>query len=268
MDRERIERFLQIYQSSSPSYVLMAGIEQGIRWMEGEGRERMREFSRELTDMRRELEGMRHLRLLGRDVVGTMDIFDLDASKIIVSTKGTNINGVQLCERLRRDYGLEMEMCTEDYVTAITTVMDTKEGLFRLRDGLMEIDGSLTENGGEDRRQENRKGDGKQEGERNGKDRGGEFWRDWELEQVMTIYEAWEREKEPIALEDCEGRVGGEFVYLYPPGIPILVPGERITREILNVIMRYRRLGLPVQGLKDRENRIMEVVRDGKIGCD
>lgn len=268
VDRERIERFLQIYQSSSPSYVLMAGIEQGIRWMEGEGRERMREFSRELTDMRRELEGMRHLRLLGRDVVGTMDIFDLDASKIIVSTKGTNINGVQLCERLRRDYGLEMEMCTEDYVTAITTVMDTKEGLFRLRDGLMEIDGSLTENGGEDRRQENRKGDGKQEGERNGKDRGGEFWRDWELEQVMTIYEAWEREKEPIALEDCEGRVGGEFVYLYPPGIPILVPGERITREILNVIMRYRRLGLPVQGLKDRENRMMEVVRDGKIGCD
>lgn len=153
-------------------------------------------------------------------------------------------------------------------MTAITTVMDTKEGLFRLRDGLMEIDGSLTENGGEDRRQENRKGDGKQEGERNGKDRGGEFWRDWELEQVMTIYEAWEGEKEPIALEDCEGRVGGEFVYLYPPGIPILVPGERITREILNVIMRYRRLGLPVQGLKDRENRIMEVVRDGKIGCD
>ncbi len=57
-------------------------------------------------------------------------------------------------------------------------------------------------------------------------------------------------------------------MYLYPPGIPILVPGERITREILNVIMRYRRLGLPVQGLKDRENRIMEVVRDGKIGCD
>ena len=84
MDRERIERFLQIYQSSSPSYVLMAGIEQGIRWMEGEGRERMREFSRELTDMRRELERMRHLRLLGRDVVGTMDIFDLDASKIIL----------------------------------------------------------------------------------------------------------------------------------------------------------------------------------------
>ncbi len=268
VDRGRIERFLQIYQSSSPSYVLMAGIEQGIRWMEGEGREKMREFSRELTAMRRELEGMRHLRLFGRNVVGTKGIYDLDISKIIVSTRGTEIDGLRLCERLRLEYGLEMEMCTQDYVTAITTVMDTKEGLERLKYGLMEIDDRLTGNGEENRKQKNGREDGKQEGERKEKDRGGEFWHNWELEQVMTIYEAWEGEKEPIALEDCAGRVGGEFVYLYPPGIPILVPGERITGEILDVVLGYRRLGLPVQGLKDKENRVMEVMRDGKIGCD
>ena len=76
VDRERIEWFLQIYQSSSPSYVLMAGIEQGIRWMNEEGRKRMREFSGELVEMRRELYGMRHLRLLGRNVVGTKDIYE------------------------------------------------------------------------------------------------------------------------------------------------------------------------------------------------
>ena len=255
MDRERIEWFLQIYQSSSPSYVLMAGIEQGIRWMNEEGRERMREFSEELVGMRRELHGMRHLRLLGRNVAGTKDIYDLDISKIIVSAKGTAINGGQLCEKLRRLYGLEMEMCTEDYVTAITSVMDTKEGLERLKRGLMEIDNSLT--GYEEKY-------GKTE-ERQGN---GDVTCSWELDQVMTIYEAWESEKEGVFLEDCEGRVGGEFVYLYPPGIPILVPGERITREVLDVVLRYRGLGLSVQGLKDRENRVMEVVRDGKIDRD
>lgn len=213
----------------------------------------MREFSGELVEMRRELYGMRHLRLLGRNVVGTKDIYDLDISKIIVSARGTDINGVQLCEKLRRLYGLEMEMCTEDYVTAITSVMDTKEGLERLKRGLMEIDDSLTGYG-----------------EKNGKteERQGDDTCSWELEQVMTIYEAWESEKEEIALEDCEGRVGGEFVYLYPPGIPIVVPGERITREVLDVVLRYRGLGLSVQGLKDKENRVMEVVRDGKINRD
>lgn len=217
----------------------------------------MREFSGELVEMRRELHGMRHLRLLGRNVAGTKDIYDLDISKIIVSAKGTAINGVQLCEKLRRLYGLEMEMCTEDYVTAITSVMDTKEGLERLKRGLMEIDNSLTGDGEKKGKTEEEQGNGN-----------GDDTCSWELEQVMTIYEAWESEKEEIALEDCEGRVGGEFVYLYPPGIPIVVPGERITREVLDVVLRYRGLGLSVQGLKDRENRVMEVVRDGKINRD
>lgn len=253
VDRERIERFLQIYQSSSPSYILMAGIEQGIRWMDGDGQERIKKFSRELVAIRRELEGMRHLRLLGRNVVGTRDIFDLDISKIIVSARGTNISGVQLCKKLRRKYGLELEMCTEDYVTAITTVMDTKEGLRRLRDGLMEIDAGLAGNEREDADQES-----------------GGCEKKWELEleQVMTVYEAWEGEKEQAVLEECEGKISGEFVYLYPPGIPIVVPGERITGKVLEEILRYRRLGLLVQGLKDRENKIMEVVRNGKINCD
>ena len=248
VDRERIEWFLQIYQSSSPSYVLMAGIEQGIRWMNEEGRERMREFSGDLVEMRRELHGMRHLRLLGRNVAGTKDIYDLDISKIIVSAKGTAINGVQLCEKLRRVYGLEMEMCTEDYVTAITSVMDTKEGLRRLRDGLMEIDAGLVGNEDDDAGQGS-----------------GDCEKRWELEleQVMTVYEAWEGEKEQAVLEECEGKISGEFVYLYPPGIPVVVPGERITKKVLEEILQYRRLGLPVQGLKDRKNRIMEVVRNG-----
>lgn len=251
VDRDRIERFLQIYESSSPSYVLMAGIELGIRWMEREGREKIEEFSEDLLSIRRELGSMKYLRLLGSEAVGTRDIFDLDISKIIVSTKGTNINGVELCDRLRREYGLEMEMCTEDYVTAIATVMDTREGLDRLRKGLMDIDGSL-ESG--------------KEGEEKQGDRGLPV--QWELEQVMTIYEAWEGKKRSVALEECQGEVSGEFVYLYPPGIPVVVPGERITGEIVDVILRYRMLGLPVQGLKDKENRMMEVVCDGKIDCD
>jgi len=251
VDRERVERFLQVYQSSSPSYVLMAGIEQGIWWMEEESREKMGEYSKELLDLRQELGAMRHLRLLGKEVVGTKDIFDLDISKIIVSTKGTEINGLQLYERLRREYHLEMEMCTEDYVTGITTVMDTKEGLERLEQGLLRIDSSL---GGNGKREEKR------------------FYKEadwpWEMEQALTIYEAWEGEKEPVALEESEGRIGAEFIYLYPPGIPIIVPGERVTKEVIDTVLRYKKMGLPVQGMKYKSNEIMEVVKDGQISCN
>lgn len=249
VNKERVERFLQIYQSSSPSYVLMAGIEEGIRWMEEEGREKMEVYSNELLKLRKELGNMRNLRLLGKEVVGTKDIFDLDISKIIVSVKGTKINGLQLQERLRREYHLEMEMCTEDYVTGITTVMDTIEGLSRLKESLLAIDSKLEKNGVKELFHKEA------------------AWT-WETEQVLTIYEAWEGEKESILLEKSQGRVGAEFIYLYPPGIPIIVPGERITEKIIDTVLRYKKMGLSVQGLKDKTNNMVEVVRNGKINCD
>ena len=52
-------------------------------------------------------------------------------------------------------------------------------------------------------------------------------------------------------LRESAGRIAGEFVYLYPPGIPVIAPGERITEKIVDTIMRYKEIGLPVQGMKD-----------------
>ena len=79
MDRERVESYLQIYQSSSPSYVLMAGIELGIWWMEQEeGRGRMKDFSDSLLELRRELKTMKNLKLMGRGIAGLKDILDMD----------------------------------------------------------------------------------------------------------------------------------------------------------------------------------------------
>lgn len=250
VDREKLERFLQIYQSSSPSYVLMAGIEQGIRWMEDGGRDKMREFSEELLNLRKELENMRTLELLGKEIVGTRDIYDFDLSKIIVSTRNAEINGFQLCGKMREEYHLEMEMCTENYVTAIASVMDAKEGFQRLRECLMHIDGSLK--GTEKKNQSSQN----------------EIFCQEEPEQVLTIYEAWESEKEMVLLEESEGRIGTEFICLYPPGIPMVVPGERITAKIVDMVLRYRDMGLSVQGMRDKNNRMMEVIRDGQAGCN
>lgn len=232
-DREKVERYLQIYQSSSPSYLLMAGIELGIWWMEqDEGKKRMKDFTDSLSKLRRELKNMKNLRLMGEEIVGSKDIFDIDISKVIVSAKGTGINGAQLCRRLREEYHLEMEMCTEDYVTAITTVMDTREGLWRLKDAFLDIDKSL------------------------GKEWGSP-WRphpeNWEAEPVLTIREAWDSPRETIPLKESEGRISGGFIYVYPPGIPIIAPGERFTKKIIDTVFRYKEEGLCVHGGEDAE---------------
>ena len=131
-DRERIDRYIHMVQSSSPSYVLMASIENSIYQMEQTD---TAPYGKQLHRLRRRLGQMRHLRLADTGLIGQAGIRDLDISKIVVSTRGTclypaedgltGFTGAQLDDILRREYHLEMEMCGADYVTAITTVMDS-----------------------------------------------------------------------------------------------------------------------------------------------
>ncbi|MGN0372239.1 MAG: aminotransferase class I/II-fold pyridoxal phosphate-dependent enzyme [Enterocloster sp.] len=247
-DADAIERYLHIYQSSSPSYVLMASIEKGIFEMEkicgNGGKSQISAYLDSLSALRRRLAGMRHLRLVNKDIVGTAGIYDLDCTKVVVSTRGTDLDGVRLGDILRKEFHLEMEMCGPDYVTAITTVMDSAEGLRRLGDALTAVD----------ERQES----------------GIQTEKEMELpgiysqpnEAVMTISEAADSRACPAALEESEGRISSEFVYIYPPGIPILAPGERVSRRVLTVIRDYIRKGLPVQGPADESLKTIMTVKE------
>ena len=252
VDRERLEHYLQIFQSSSPSYLFMAGMERCLRFMEESkgteegmtgGRSMMDQFYHRLVKLRKELGAMKHLRLLEEDQKGKNGVYDLDISKGIISTRGTGINGEELGEWLRREYHLEMEMCAAEYVTAITTVMDTEEGLRRLRNALLEIDGKLSD-----------RVESQDCGKKNQR---------YELkpETVMSIADGWEQADKKISLEDSVGRISGEYIYLYPPGIPFVVPGEKISQEVVDLVKRYQKCGYSVQGMVDQNCKEIRVVR-------
>lgn len=252
VDRERLEHYLQIFQSSSPSYLFMAGMERCLRFMEeGKGTEEgmtggrsmMDQFYHRLVKLRKELGAMKHLRLLEEDQKGKNGVYDLDISKVIISTRGTGINGEELGEWLRREYHLEMEMCAAEYVTAITTVMDTEEGLRRFRNALLEIDGKLSD-----------RVESQDCGKKNQR---------YELkpETVMSIADGWEQADKKISLEDSVGRISGEYIYLYPPGIPFVVPGEKISQEVVDLVKRYQKCGYSVQGMADQNCKEIRVVR-------
>ena len=164
-----------------------------------------------------------------------------DPSKIVVSTmRAEDFHGEELAETLRRKYHLEMEMTAPEYVIAMTSLMDTEEGFERLGTALLEIDGAL-------RRQE--KGESKE------KERceTPEVTESKVLHPVrrMLICEAMNADMERTALQDTVGKVSAEFVYLYPPGIPIIAPGEVFTDAIVEKIVAYKAAGLLVQGPAD-----------------
>ena len=251
VNSRNIERYLSIFQSSSPSYVFMASIENSIFVMDRMQRERdsvqMKEYEAHLMDLRRRLASMKNLRLVDRDIVGMGGVWDLDVSKIVVSTRGTALSGADLSSILREKYHLEMEMCGADYVTAITTVFDSPEGLQRLGDSLEEIDADVT-------------------GTPGSREDGPAVY-GMRAQAQCCLREAMESPSRPVLLKESEGQISAEFVYLYPPGIPILAPGENIARNILDVIEEYIKKGLPIQGPEDESLETLRVLSGERPIC-
>ena len=173
-----------------------------------------------------------------------MNVFDADRSKIILSTVHSTMNGRQLAEVLRQDFHLEIEMEAENYVIALTSVGDTEEGFDRLCRAVEEIDSRDSLKYSEEAVKKER-------------------CRCAELNSLMRISCAMDALSERCTLEESIGRISVEFAYLYPPGIPLVVPGEQITGLLIKNMKRYLEQGLELQGLSDMsDSTILVLARD------
>ena len=137
-----------------------------------------------------------------------------------------------------------MEMTAPEYVIAMTSLMDTEEGFERLGTALLEIDGVLR------RRMES----GRKEKAASETPEGLESKLSHPVRR-MLICEAMDADTERTAFQDTVGKVSAEFVYLYPPGIPLIVPGEEVTWEVISYLEQYRKRGFSIEGLTE-EGRI------------
>lgn len=233
-DSRRLQKFLDIYQSSSPSYVLMASIDACIGLLSSQADALFDAFAERLRKFSKETQRFRHIHFIRND-----SAYAQDPSKLVFTADG--LSGRELGARLREQFALEMEMEAGAYVVALTSVADTQEGFDRLLSALDRIDAELED--ADDRPQV--------QTERLFKNR-----------QVMTIAEADAQAGERVPLGTCEGRISAEYLYLYPPGIPMIVPGERIGHELAKQIRAARAAGLSLQGLSDYSMETIEVLRE------
>ena len=249
VDQDRISRYLSMFQTSSPSYLFMAGMERCIRYMDGDGRNEMIRYEKRLERFMERMEGLQVLEVLDREICGKYrTVAGWDPSKIVVSTMcAEDFHGEELAETLRRKYHLEMEMTAPEYVIAMTSLMDTEEGFERLGTALLEIDGALRRR--MEPEQQKEKGEPKEK-ERCETPEATESKVSHPVRR-MLICEAMDADTERTAFQDTVGKVSAEFVYLYPPGIPIIAPGEVFTDAIVEKIMAYKAAGLLVQGPAD-----------------
>lgn len=224
--RDQLERFMAVFQTSSPSYVLMAGISQCVSWLQEKGESAWDEYEKMLSAFQQEADKWKHLSLWRHE--------RQECSKLVIGTWGTNITGVELGQRLRTEYKIEVEMESSHYVLAMTSVGDEAVNFQRLAWALTQIDETLTDDSVEEIG--NRKS---------------------EPIVRMSLYEAVYCKHRLVPLADSIGLVAAEYAFIYPPGIPFLVPGEEITENVCVQIQEAKERGLTLLGLED--DKAMEI---------
>ena len=235
VDLDRLESFLRLYQTSSPSYILMAGLERCISFLENVGAGRFEEYEKLLEEVREEIKKCYAFTLADDDYKGKAGIYDIDRGKLTILPHLSLMTGYDLAGRLREDYHLECEMADRTHIIAMTSVMDTKEGLYRLVSALNEMD------------------------------KPAEYISEKvdplpRTKQVMTARAAFTGKAECIDIERAEGRIAADLIYAYPPGIPLVAPGEVITGQILDIIREYKGSRLDLKGLLGEGRDLIKVV--------
>lgn len=236
IDRGPLRRYLRIYQTSSPSYILMASIDNAMDFMERERQEAFEAFGKSYSEMLAELSACRHLRIL------PWERERQDIGKLIVSVKGTGLSGKDLYDILLQKYKLQPEMAAESYMLAMFTVNDSAEGYERMTRALLQIDSAADAE--------------MQNGAARGKGETAEKGMFPQPVCKIPLSEAWDMKTAETPLQECPGRLAGEFVNLYPPGVPLLVPGEEITQEMCSRLADYVSQGLTVQGVCLRDDKM------------
>lgn len=249
-DRERLEFYLRIYQSSSPSYVMMASIDNCIEYMDREGRKRLEQLGKRLERWMEDAKQWSCLRALDDHVLGENGAFDRDISKLVVGispqAEKAGVNGTVLAEAVRRRFHLEPEMCCDRYVLYMTSLMDSEESLFKLSAALTKIDEEIAgalcmgrNEGTEGTSEETEKYSGKQ----------GTLTWTRDVPRRISMAEAVSKKGRRIRLEDACGCISRGFLTVYPPGVPAVVPGEMISQETAELLLKNAGLGLTVEGL-------------------
>lgn len=258
-DRENIRRYLHMIQTSSPSYILMASIDECIRTVKENGGEIFERYTGILRKIREELSGLKQLKLIE---YGDPEQGEYDRSKIVISGKDfvrvskeqngalkriSCTGGRELCQALIREYHIQPEMAAGSYIIAMTGPGDTEAGLERFVDAVRDLNGQMKK---EDR----------------------DTAADEPNPKVLKpelVYTSWEAEQlrisgtktEAVSWRDAAGRIAMEFAYLYPPGIPLIVPGERIGHDTVMQIEAYEKKGFTIEGTRTQGKT--EVMRIG-----
>lgn len=245
VDMDRLSKELSIFQTSSPSYILMSSIDNCINVLMDRGEELFYQYEKNLDLFSDKLKELKKINVLCKGMDRLQNhpmIYEFDKGKIIISTKGTNYTGSMLAEVFRDKYHIEIEMASVNYVVAMTSICDSKENFSRLLEALLEIDKECIQ---------------LNEGEIPSKIIPQEL-----PKMKYKISDVCNNKGTFVCLEESIGHISLEYVWAYPPGIPLIVPGEIIRKNTIDNFMEKIDSGIILRSTKGRLPKEINVKMD------
>ena len=239
VDPKKVQQILNLLQTTSPSYILMASLDCARRQIALEGKELLGKAIELCKYTRNEINKIPGFYCFGEEVLGKPGSYAFDPTKLTISSRELGITGFELDTILADKYHIQMELSDFYNVLAVGSFGDTKEGMDKLLNALREISDEYY---------------GKREPIQ-------DFLDIPNIpKKILNPREAFYSNKVSIALKESIGKISGEFLLAYPPGIPVLCPGEEITKEVIEYVNDLKRANLYVQGTEDTNVEHIKIV--------
>ncbi|KAF0824313.1 aminotransferase class I/II-fold pyridoxal phosphate-dependent enzyme [Cytobacillus firmus] len=238
---KRVQSILSMLTTTSTSYLLLASLDVARKRLATEGKELIQKTIDLAQSIRRRINEIDRLYCVGEEILETKAAHDYDPTKLIISVKELGMNGFDVENWLREHHNIEVEMSDLYNILCIVTPGDTEREADILVSALAEL---ANERKGNTEKLET---------------------------QVLlpdipvlslTPRDAFYADTELVPFDESEGRIIAEFIMVYPPGIPIFIPGEIITKENLRYIKTNMEAGLPVQGPEDYDFKYLRVIEE------
>ena len=238
MSEGYVRQIINLTQTTSGSYLLLSSLDISRRNLALRGKETFEKVRSYAKYARAEINDIGGYYAFCRELINGNSVYDFDVTKLAVHTLDVGLAGIEVYDLLRDEYDIQIEFGDFGNFLAYLSIGDRKQDIERLVSALAEIS------------------------RRFGKEKVDLMTQEYVDPQVaVSPQDAFYADKEKVELKDAPGRISGEFVMCYPPGIPILAPGARVTQEIREHIEYAREKGCTLTGAEDLEIRHLNVLK-------
>lgn len=238
MSEGYVRQIINLTQTTSGSYLLLSSLDISRRNLALRGKETFEKVRSYAKYARAEINDIGGYYAFCRELINGNSVYDFDVTKLAVHTLDVGLAGIEVYDLLRDEYDIQIEFGDFGNFLAYLSIGDRKQDIERLVSALAEIS------------------------RRFGKEKVNLMTQEYVDPQVaVSPQDAFYADKEKVELKDAPGQISGEFVMCYPPGIPILAPGERVTQEIREHIEYAREKGCTLTGAEDLEIRHLNVLK-------